>query len=1607
MSARSFTAETSWLPEVADRIQHNLDTGTPPLLGTPLDVQTYHDAAGVFFDPQVLKIAAAIPSRDAQSVSVRGTAALLGWSTLPVVLGYSEVDGCCYFGLRVNPPSLPLLDSLEKLGLPGAGLLLSWRYGPLATDSKSDPLPASSHLSLEVTVTLANMPLSVVIEPPQKPDTSGLWRLHGRFDAIPLGQLEPIAQWIQATLDLPEPPVLGQQAGLQLSGVDFVFDPSKPCFVGGTIAISATQPWPLAGQQLVLDQAVLMLSFSSLEKNYSFHSGFSATLDLGGEIVLVAASLDTSTGCAELSLCSDEAVLPGIGALGRLAALPGLSDTVPAAFQELGGLHIAAFELQVDTRAGRVSGLHTELAFPGVVPIAPKTQLENLRLTFDLAPQTANPVSGLISGLLECSGHYIGLLGELEDGNVVFSGTLASLPLSALAGRLTGGLPDSFPEIDLSNLAIRLDLQGHLHFEASVEIDFHTLAGALKVPVPHGMDAIHLSLLILDIHSDGAWNLALETGQRFSFPLTGEKQAGLDLHDLRLSFGRDGSGKFSVDGGFVLSGRASISDLSLELPGDGLATRFSENEWQGQGIARVTVFGRTYEGWSAAFDKQTFRVSRHQPLMVFREPFASAIIDRFAIALVRKGTQQNSSQWGFDVQGDGTLTIPGLTESASGHLAIDTATQRLTLSARQPPIPRIPLAPPLALDLSMDELSLSSNDDVWSFGGHASLDFKHVPESLKRYLPPASGNLQFGEQGVSLVCQLNEPIDFGPLWMKIGDKEVPLGNPRINLQTLEMDFGKEPAAAVQMQVDIPRELNCLLGWNDRFQPTTIFLNPSMDLRLAVERNHIGLALVNDTSPFKALKSREGQCKWVLDGFGTFLFDVPTFAFQADSWKCSLGMAHGPLSIPLRPVKFLMDHLGIPGRQWVPDSVPIRQDLDLKQLGSILPQLLGTDIWNSLPKEVADLVKQMLDSIATVSGEVESKYPEDFVDYLAVHIPDTIHLDIDTSGPSFSLWTDDDKPLKFLLPWFASLPPGLAGFTLKKVQFGQFAGTLVLLTVDGHADYFDVVTLAVSALPNVEARKFRNRLQADSLLAVVPSVFPFPIPLFYDDLSWELNSWTGLGLTTDWNMPAECNLLQTGSAIFQFFTDKNYLLSQDARQAFDIQFEIGPNAISLPDCLGGGVVGRPYGVKPVLPLGDSFKRLLDSLKTGNLTYLITAIPLHDEDQTHWYRLGMKKDQVNFGPLSFSAGLGWCAVTQEELNRDVLPNPKARAVLGVLDAEDVLHSLPTKACEPAYQKGFVVMLMGEAGVQPLLEARGYFGMALSAERQYDPANEGGFESGFLLQGTLAESLILRVRGDIHVARDHTTTVHGDCALLMSETELIANSTTVTVGKDLFDMPVTLRLAGDACQLVGGFHIDAREIFVKGDLTWAYGHGAGQSISGTDIKATIYHSGIAIGLQAVQWFDVSADITLFVDVAEETIGARANIDVHQISGYVSGKFQMLAADLGATTRSLQKNYQNLLSEYQGNLSFAQALARFLRGLVKDLPGMVKKEVTKAAPWGFRGKVWAIAQDQLKPILNDLTRLSNELEKADAKHAKGLIIGLIDQVLGARVRIVYLGKT
>lgn len=1591
-----------WLSRLAAQIERNLAVGVPVLNATPLAADT--DAALSLFDPKGLHIAESRLTRDVNSVTVRGSADLFAESAVPVALGYAAIGGGCYFVLQVWPEHWPPLAVLKTLGLPFNDLSIRWQYGPLALDADQDAIQASSHLQYAAKLSLAGLTLPFDIVPPSMPDAGALWRISGAFDPVALDNPQALLAWFGKWAPLPELPLPDGKTGLTLAGMECLFDPAAPRLAGMSVLIANTLPWPLLAGRVELHQTRISLGclFDQEQAQYRALFDIGAEMSLAGGTVRVVVNRRAATGNIALELRSADARLPDLASLARLAGMPSVNAYLPAALVRLSGLNLEAFRAELAMQKGAISLVSASLSCDDEVAIVPGLILENLRLQLVLTPDDTPKIHGTATALLNLAGHYIGLYGELSE-TLTLGGTLDSLPLTALAARLPG-LPKAMPEIELRHVLINLESNGSLHFAASVAVDFTVLAQTLNIPVPAGMAGISLSSLSMDVDLEqGSWQLSLAAEQRFAFPASAAQQ--FELKNIVLTTGIDAARRLSVAGGFTLAGSIGLgNDLTLSLPGEGLRAGFDTGRgWTLNGEVTVRLFGKNYTDWRAGFDQGMFALGYPKPLPLVDEAFASASFGRLQIGIART-TAAGSTQphWGFAVTGEGSINIPALVE-ASAHIELDSHAQRLLIVAPNPKIPAIQLAPGVSAGIAVDKLILA-HDRHWSFAGAATLTLNGIPDTLRRYLPsPSSGRLAIDAGKIAVYCEIEQQLDFGPLAIKLADLEVPLGNPLVTIRSMNFDLGQQPALGANLTVAIPAELNRLFGWDEHFRPTTVFLNPSIDLQLTVNRAGIGLTLINGTSPLRALQvDRDGFCRWDLGEMGQFSFQVPTLNFNGGAWQGSFGMRHGPLAVPLAPIKFLMRQLGIPGTELVPNSVPIPDNIDLTRLGSELPKLAGQQVWQALNGQplLRKLLQQMLDALAGIVGDMEKAMPADLLEYLTLHVPESIFFDIDTAGPTLSLRTEDAEPLKFMLPWFAAMPPGLLGVQLKRLSLGQIGAGLGLLGVDGRLDYFDVVTLAVAVLPGVDAKGFRNRLTLANTLAVLPPAFPMPIPLFYDDLQWELRSWTGLGLTTDWKNRLRMDLLATGGDLPRFFSQKDFLLSEQTGDGFDIQFQIGPNFISLPEFIGGKTLGQTRAVTPALPAGESLKRLLDSLKTGNPAYLITAIPLHDPAQQTWYRLGRMQDAVRFGPLTFSAGLGWCIATQRELVSEILPNPQARAVLGELNQQDVLQSLPKKAGGAAYSKGFVVMLMGEAGVSPLIEARAYFGMALTSGQTYAVENEGGFETGFVLQGTIASFLSLRIQGDIRIDRQTSTTVYGDCSLRLRDIELIGVATTVRVGKALFEMNVVLRLAGEQCRLKGGFHIDAKRVFIFGRFEWVYGKNGAYIAQQATARFDRY--GMSLELEADRFFGVDAVFVFYIDSRKShAIGVRGAVDISSISGHFLQSFSGIAEDIAHQVKNSYGEWENLANAYNGNMSIANGLAKFLAQFAKELPAMVDARIKDKAKWPVKGKCRSVGREQSKAIAGQLKNVAGHLEKADAEASKKIIVALIKTALAAKVKI------
>ena len=573
-----------------------------------------------------------------------------------------------------------------------------------------------------------------------------------------------------------------------------------------------------------------------------------------------------------------------------------------------------------------------------------------------------------------------------------------------------------------------------------------------------------------------------------------------------------------------------------------------------------------------------------------------------------------------------------------------------------------------------------------------------------------------------------------------------------------------------------------------------------------------------SSPFRPLKlyEKDGRIWWDLDlgDYGFFHVQIPAFSFAGGCWEASGGLqVEGDVKLPLGPLKFILRQAGLPDDivDFMPAAIALK-DVNLadKRYLEDLRQVLGSN--------TGEFVDRLFDVLQQLQRQL-NRMPDDFIEYADLHLPRAIALDIGMNPAGsfhFKLSAGDGRPLRVMLPMLGPLP-GLMGVTVYRLAAGMTAGgALVLLEIDGNIDIFDLPAITAALADPQQTRHLRNRIICRDTLAVLPTAAPVPVPLFYSQLAWELNNVLGMQIGIHWSFPQPEGGLFAFIGLFdrlrQFFCDPSYLLhTQGFPAGLQLKLAIGPNFLSLPPYLGGGILGLRDDIHP-LDIGDSVARLLDALKTGNPAYLIQAIPLKVGDR--WIRVG--NQEIRFGPLSLSAA--WCITTEEEFVRYVLPETQQANKLPPAISEGILDALPDRENRPAPAGGFIVLLMGGAGVGPF-KAQTQFGLAIT--------RSAGFETGFRLRmdaGIIALTLAGRIQAD-----EERIAIAGQLALTLAERTLIDFAGMIAVSDRAFEAAVSIAVT-PAFKISGTLRIGPNGVALAGTIDWEYGPQDAMTCRGT---------------------------------------------------------------------------------------------------------------------------------------------------------------------------------
>ncbi|MEM8898550.1 MAG: hypothetical protein AAGC85_10615, partial [Bacteroidota bacterium] len=410
--------------------------------------------------------------------------------------------------------------------------------------------------------------------------------------------------------------------------------------------------------------------------------------------------------------------------------------------------------------------------------------------------------------------------------------------------------------------------------------------------------------------------------------------------------------------------------------------------------------------------------------------------------------------------------------------------------------------------------------------------------------------------------------------------------------------------------------------------------------------------------------------------------------------------------------------------------------------------------------------------------------------------------------------------------------------------------------------------------------------------------------------------------------------------------------------------------------------------PDLDLADSIARMLDSFKTGRMGYAIEAIPLRYDG--NWLRIG--HEQVELGPLYF--GVAWCITTEEEYKQQILPNPEAMAMLNAANAESILETLPQNSESPVWDKGFIVLLMGETGISEIAGFRAQFGLSLTSD--------GGFETGLRLEGSIAETLRLRIQGKVKADRE-IVAIEGICALMWKEKNLFSIKGDIEVNKveKYFKARLEMRFS-EKCAIEGIFFVGKEEMYLEGAFVWHY----------TPQKA-IERRG------RVGFTKDGAYLLLMATLEETEVEIKISLPGENRGDLLAGRVSLMIDD------AFQKNFINGISHYAseaaaegintaydelqtaignvGNLKVSIDSIR--KGLPKICDNIIAS-VEKAISTHKDLKKWELveyARGRAKPYLDRVRKLKRAAQKnKDDDHLRDLLKKAIKEVLAHKKLVI-----
>ncbi len=1302
--------------------------------------------------------------------------------------------------------------------------------------------------------------------------------------------------------------------------------------------------------------------------------------------------------------------LKGLAAAADLFGMDAAAMNIPTDLAKLDNLVLSDLEILLNPRSAEIIYLSLKLQSTATWPVLPEiAALENIQLGFDLFSPVGNERSflGDIRGDIKLAGLSIAMRAEI-DRIMSLYGHIPAVPLKSIGRSL---IPiDSFwtllPECTLEDVVISLSSSGDFELSASgVNLDLTTTTDTMGIPLPGSISNISLNLLAIShIVQDGLSRVDIASNGVFLFDP--EAKDGLTVSHVSIGVEHQSTGT-GLDCSFQIDGTISVSEeLSLLFQNVVFSWDQTVNHWSVEGSAHANILGTEYPLVVAVeLQGDTRSISLHYPADLPLTDLSGAglvVIHDFTLLAAKtgKGTEK-AARW--QLSGGARITVDHLFE-AEGTLFLqnDGEKDSLELSAKAPSLP--PILLPLGfpddpeLQLSLDDITITCMTETggkatWSLTSKAHLQISSIPPLLEKYLPSESLSGQFfaGGKTVGIGFDVTLQPEFPELALTFAnDYELSLGRPSLSVTGIELQLGEQPRLVQKFRVSLPRELNKIFSVDKNKQPNVDLFVNEFELHLILAER-LGLSVA--TSPFKPLTfyTREGDdgqwTKWNHGPVGTVEFRVPEFVFQGGRWKASCGFNRlTPLNLPLRPVRFLLEKCGFPNEltKIIPRSIPLKDvDLTGDNFSREMKALLGDEVLGRLDSKASALLNELFDAVKKVIDRLPTRLQE----YLKIRIPESMlmEISIDSAGGGTSLalrTLADDPPLNFLFPLMLGIPE-LVGMSLRGLSFGQkMGGSLALIEFDGDIDRFDMVAL-IGAMALGE-KNSANHYTLHNTLFVLPTAFPVLIPLFFTDLGLDYCDILGFNIQARWSYPdPQLDIFKTinlFSELIQFFKNPDYLLqNNDFGKTLRLELTIGKNFITLPQYLGGNILGLQRAL-PTLSVGDSVAHFLDFLKTGNAGYAITAIPL--EYQGEWIRIG--SEEIHFGPLVI--GMSWCITTEQEFVERIIPASRQNDRLPVSFDNRLLESLPRQESAGSFSKGFIILLMGHTGIGNIAGLRTEFGIAVT--------RRGGFETGFRLSGEIGGTLALRIRGAI-LANGKKVTIKGSTGIFRHDQPLISSSGVVTVTDTSLEVIITIEL-GPSFSLTGLFIVGRQGLLLDGKAAWR--HGADGPSEGIGASVQFDRDGMVIVFAwSLAGLDGEVRIQVPGDGSDKLFSAAVLLQPGMaLQEAFAREIKALAKSTAEeTVDRVYNDLQNAFGVLDSlELSIA-GLRNWLPSLCDDIIATINKNI-EANTTGWKKPGRTSARNQAKSYINRLATLRdiarNAAEKTIRKELKAALQEIIE---------------